>query len=379
MRLSELPDPIFIARSNSLRRLVDELSNETHIAVDTEANGLYAYREQVCLIQFSTPSTDYLVDTLALDDLSPLALIFENPNIEKVFHASEYDLIILHQDFGFSVLRLFDTMIAARILGWNAVGLGSILKDRFDVHVNKKYQRANWGRRPIPKEMMTYAQVDTHFLLPLRQQMEEELKAKGRWPLAAEDFLRCSQVDSMNHRNGNGDCFRIKGAHDLDPQRAAVLRELCIYRDRKARSLDRPLFKVISDKALLQIAEMTPMTRQDLENISGISKRQVNWLGDGILSAVKKGLAAKPLEPVRKPRPNNQYLERVDRLRSWRIRKAQSIGVKSDVVMPKNLLLDLAEKNPTSKAELNPILESVPWRLGEFGDELLELLDSSKK
>lgn len=379
MRLSELPEPIFIARQNSLQRLVEELSNETHIAVDTEANGLYAYREQVCLIQFSTPSTDYLVDTLALDDLSPLANIFENTNIEKVFHASEYDLIILHQDFGFSVLSLFDTMIAARILGWNAVGLGSILEARFDIRVNKKYQRANWGQRPIPKEMMTYAQVDTHFLLPLRHQMEEELKAKGRWPLAVEDFLRCSQVDSLNHRNGNGKCFPIKGAHDLDPQRAAVLKELCIYRDRKARSLDRPLFKVISDKALIKIAEMTPITHQDLEKITKISRRQVNWLGDGILSAVKKGLAAKPLEPVRKPRPNSQYLERVDRLRSWRIWKAKNIGVKSDVILPKNLLLDLAENNPTSKVELNQILESVPWRLGEFGDEILELLETSKK
>ncbi|MBC8506678.1 MAG: ribonuclease D [Anaerolineales bacterium] len=379
MRLDELPDPIFIARPNALRRLVEELSSESHIAVDTEANGLYAYREQVCLIQFSTPTTDYLVDTLALDDLSPLAAVFENPNIEKVFHASEYDLIILHQDFEFSVVSLFDTMIAARILGWNAVGLGSILEDLFDIRVNKKYQRANWGQRPISKEMMNYAQIDTHFLLPLRDQIELELKESGRWPLAVEDFLRCSQVDSLNHRNGNGDCFRIKGAHDLKPQRAAVLRELCIFRDRKARSMDRPLFKVIGDKSLLEIAEKAPKSNKELEKIRGISKRQVNWLGEGLLASVKRGLAAKPLAPVRKPRPNYQYLNRVDQLRSWRIRKAQSFGVMSDVVMPKDLLLDLAEKNPGSKSELNLILESVPWRLGEFGDELLSLLGSSKK
>ncbi len=378
MRLNELPDPIFIARPKALGRLVEELSREPIIAVDTEANGLYAYREQVCLIQFSTPSTDYLVDTLTLDDLTPLAGIFENADIEKVFHASEYDLIILHQDFGFSVSNLFDTMIAARILGWNAVGLGSILEDRFGIKVNKKYQRANWGQRPIPKEMMTYAQIDTHFLLALRDQMESELRGSERWSLAVEDFRRCSKVNSLNHRNGNGECFRVKGAHDLSPQRAAVLRELCIFRDRKARSLDRPLFKVISDKALLNIAESTPASQKELGKIPGISKRQVNWLGDGILASVKRGLAAQPIERVRKPRPSYQYLDRVDRLRSWRISKAKTFGVKSDVVLPKNLLLDLAEKNPGTKAELAPILESVPWRLGKFGGEILSLLKSSK-
>ncbi len=379
MRLDELPDPIFIARPKSLARLVEELSREPIIAVDTEANGLYAYREQVCLIQFSTPETDYLVDTLALDDLSPLASVFENSGIEKVFHASEYDLIILHQDFGFSVSNLFDTMIAARILGWNAVGLGSILKDRFGIPVNKKYQRANWGKRPIPKEMMTYAQVDTHFLLPLRDLMEVELKESGRWPLAEEDFQRCSKVDSLNHRNDNGNCFRIKGAHDLNPQQAAVLKELCKFRDRKARSLDRPLFKVISDKALLKIAELSPESFEDFDSLRGISKRQINWLGDGILASVRRGLNAQPVEPVRKPRPSNRYLERVDLLRSWRIRKAHGFGVKSDVVLPKDLLYELAAQNPGTKAELAPILESVPWRLGEFGDEILDLLVSSRR
>ncbi|MBC8496477.1 MAG: HRDC domain-containing protein [Chloroflexi bacterium] len=379
MRLDELPDPIFIARHHALARLVDELSCEPIIAVDTEANGLYAYREQVCLIQFSTPRADYLVDTLALDDLSPLASIFENPEIEKVFHASEYDLIILHQDFGFSVPRLFDTMIAARILGWNAVGLGSILGDRFGIHVNKKYQRANWGQRPIPKEMMTYAQIDTHFLITLRGQMKAELKESGRWPLAIEDFRRCSKVNSLNHRNDNGGCFRIKGAHDLKPQQAAVLNELCKFRDRKARSLDRPLFKVVNDKALLQIAEFAPETLQELGQVNGISKRQANWLGEGMLASVRRGLVAKPVAPVRKPRPSNQYLDRVELLRNWRIRKARGLGVQSDVVLPKDLLYALAEQNPETKADLAPIMESVPWRLGEFGDEILYLLALSKK
>ena len=380
MQLDELPDPIFIARPNSLKRLAAELSNEPIIAVDTEANGLYAYREQVCLIQFSTANTDYLVDTLAIDDLSPLASIFANPEIEKVFHASEYDLIILHQDFGFSVNHLFDTMIGARILGWASVGLGSILENQFGVKVDKRYQRADWGRRPIPEEMLTYAQVDTHFLLRLREKMKTELKNRGRWALAVEDFQRCSLVDSLNHRNGNanGGCWRVRGSHDLAPQNAAILRELCIFRDKKARSANRPLFKIISDKSLLQIAQTAPKTIRELERVQGISNRQARWLGNGLLAAVKRGLVAQPIRPKRKPRPSTDYLDRVEQLRRWRQQKAKQLVVKSDVILPKDLLYVLAEKIPTNKKDLSKIMHSVPWRYKEFGEEIISLLMLSK-
>ncbi len=378
MHLDELPAPIFIARQNPLERLVDELLSEPVIAVDTEANGLYAYREQVCLIQFSTPKADYLVDTLALKDLSPLEPVFESTKVEKVFHASEYDLIILHQDFGFAVNHLFDTMIGARILGWQEVGLGSILENLFGIRVNKKYQRANWGQRPIPNEMLTYAQVDTHFLLDLRGKMKAELQRKGRWNLAIEDFKRCSQVDSLNHRNGNGDCWRVRGAHDLSPQNAAVLKELCDYRDKKARSADRPLFKIISDKSLLQIAEIAPRSIQELESLARVSPGQVRWLGDGLLAAVERGLSAEPIRPKRRPRPSNEYLDRVEKLRRWRQRKAKELNVMSDVIMPKDILYTLADKNPKNNNDLAQIMKSIPWRLKEYGDEILSLQKSSK-
>ena len=158
------------------------------VAVDTESNSLYAYQERVCLIQFSIPNQDYLVDPLALEDLSALAPLFNSSKIEKIFHAAEYDIIMLDQDFGFDFENLFDTMVAARILGWKAVGLGSILKDQFGIEVEKKYQRANWGKRPLSKDMLVYAQLDTHYLISLRERIKSDLENIGRWPLAKEDF-----------------------------------------------------------------------------------------------------------------------------------------------------------------------------------------------
>ena len=152
--------------------------------MNTESNSLHAYRERVCLIQFSTPATDYLLDPLALPDLSPLTPIFANPKIEKVFHAIEYDIICLKRDFGFEVANIFDTMQATRILGEKQVGLDAILAAKLGIVINKKYQKADWADRPLSPEMLNYARLDTHYLLPLRDILHAELAATGRWDLA---------------------------------------------------------------------------------------------------------------------------------------------------------------------------------------------------
>jgi len=168
-----------ITQPAALEKLARRLARHSILGVDTESNSLFAYREQVCLIQFSTSDEDALVDPLALDDLSPLADIFASPKIEKIFHAAEYDLICLKRDFGFSFANLFDTMVAARILGWEEIGLGSILKAEFDVQLDKRFQRANWGKRPLAAELINYASRDTHYLIPLRDRLWSDLQRQG--------------------------------------------------------------------------------------------------------------------------------------------------------------------------------------------------------
>jgi len=160
-----MPKPTFINQPAALEALAETLLGETCIAVDTESNSLYAYREQVCLIQFSTRQRDMLVDPLALDDLSALREVFSSEGIEKVFHAAEYDLICLRRDFGFEFSNIFDTMVAGRILGRDEVGLGAMLLREFNVQVDKRHQRANWGQRPLPEHLLNYAQYDTHYLI----------------------------------------------------------------------------------------------------------------------------------------------------------------------------------------------------------------------
>jgi ribonuclease D len=369
-----MPKPIFINQPAALDALAKTLLGETCIAVDTESNSLYAYREQVCLIQFSTRQRDYLVDPLALDDLSALGDAFCSEEIEKVFHAAEYDLICLRRDFGFEFRHIFDTMTAGRMLGRDEVGLGAMLLKEFDVQVDKRHQRANWGQRPLPDYLLNYAQYDTHFLIPLRERLSRELDHIGRLELALEDFNRLCHADSPNHENKSADCWRISGALDLPPRNLAVLGELCRYRDQMAKAMNRPLFKVIEDRTLVAIAAWCPTSLEQMQHIPGMSHSQIERHGRALLTAVQRGMKADPMYPPRHPRPDEGLLVRLEALRNWRKNKAGEMGVGSDVVMPRDLVFSLAEKNPHNREELAGVLRDSPWRNERFGGEILEVL-----
>ena len=374
MNTASLPKPILITRPEALRRMVNRLSSEPILAVDTESNSLYAYQERVCLIQFSTPKDDFLVDPLSLDDLSSLEALFAEPKIEKIFHAGEYDLITLKRDYKFDFENLFDTMIAARILGWEEIGLGSILKAEFDVELNKRYQKANWGKRPIPPDMMAYARLDTHYLIPLRYRMKAELKSNGRWPLAEEDFARLRHVNERDPQDNPEPCWRVRGSYDLNPQQAAVLLELCRYRTKVAKSINRPVFKVIGDRALLAIAEVCPRSARELKAVPALSPKQYQRHEKGLTRAVEAGLKAGPVYPPRSPRPNEQYLARLETMRNWRKMTAKDMQVKSDVVLPRDVMYAIAAHDPANHGELAELMDQVPWRLDRFGDQILGTL-----
>lgn len=366
--------PALINRSSNLRKLVDRLSGESILAVDTESNSLYAYQEQVCLIQFSTPQDDFLIDPLGLDDLSPLNELFSNPQIEKVFHAAEYDLITLKRDFGFQFDSMFDTMVGARILGWKEVGLGSILQKEFGVQLNKRYQRANWGKRPLPVEMLDYARQDTHYLIPLRHKLKVELKASRRWPIAEEDFNRLRFINGRGNEETMDACWKVRGAYDIPARQAAVLHELCAYREMTAKTMDLPVFKVIGDEALLGIAISCPTGPEDLAATETLSRKQLLRHQEGVLEAVQRGLQSPPKYPPRTARPDDAYLERLETLRNWRKHTAQRMGVTSDIVLPRDVLYKIAAKNPNSLDELGEVMALVPWRLENFGEQIMKIL-----
>ncbi len=362
--------------------MLAHLQGEPALAVDTESNSLYVYEEQVCLIQVSVPGTDYLVDPLALDDISGLGPLLADPEVLKVLHGAEYDVSVLHRDFGFVLANLFDTMWASRILGWPAHGLAALLQTHFGVRLNKKYQRANWGLRPLPAAQLDYARLDTHYLLPLYEIQRRELGTQQRWAQARHRFSQLVKTRWEEKEFDPDGFWRLSGVRQLDDVGRGVLRELYLFRERQARSENRPTFRVISNKALVALSEQRPQNWRDLHQIRGISYRMAKRYGHEMLSAIRVG-AQKPIPWHGRPRAENGGRNgrpsagdqaRFEALRAWRNATAEARGVEPDIVLPNQLLWAVAQRNPRRKQDLSGAGLLARWQVDEFGEELLAIV-----
>jgi ribonuclease D len=384
-----LPPPIWVDTQPAFRAMLAHLRGEPALAVDTESNSLYVYREQVCLIQVSVPEADYLIDPLALSDLSDLGPLLAEPGVRKVFHGAEYDLAVLHRDFGFTVANLFDTMWASRVLGWPAHGLAALLKAHFGVHLNKRYQLANWGLRPLPEAQLDYARLDTHYLLPLSEIQARELEVRKRWPQAHHHFVKLTETRSEPKHFDPDGFWRMSAVRDLDDMGRGVLRELYLFRDQRAQTLNRPPFKVISNQALLALSERRPQSLKGLERVKGVSHRMVGRFGEGMLAAIRQG-ASRPLAWGERPRSSNDASgkpngrpsaacqARFEALRAWRNAAAEARGVEPDIILTNQTLWAVANSNPRSRADLARDDMLVRWQVDEFGEDLLRVIRKAR-
>lgn len=366
-----LPD--LVDSIESLAKLARDLAQQSVIAVDTESNSLHAFRERVCLIQFSTVDRDVVLDPLSVADLTALAGLFADPRTEKVFHAAEYDLICLRRDYGFSFSNIFDTMQAGRILGRRQAGLDRVLEEKFGVKVSKRLQKADWGVRPLSRELLLYAVVDTHYLIPLRELLQRELEEKGLWDLAQEDFRMACQAPDPKPRVDAPSWTRLSARRDLTPRDRTVLKELVDWRESVAADLDRPPFKVLDEDRMIEVARAQPATTTELAEL-GMGARQLAHWGTGILEAVSRGVAAPLIPAVPRSRPSAAYLRRLEKLKAWRKQAAATMDVESDVVLPRGLLLALAEQG---RPQLHAVMQISPWRLQRFGAEIDRVLQST--
>jgi len=372
---ASLPPPILIADEDGLAQLVHSLAAHPVVAVDTESNSLHAYRERVCLIQFSTRAADYIVDPIRLPGLTPLAALFANHDQQKVFHAAEYDIICLRRQYQFTFSNIFDTMSAARTLGWPHVGLAAILDTHFGVAMNKKYQRSDWKRRPLLPEQLDYARLDTHYLVALRDLQFQALTEAGHWPEAHEEFERIARLRGDPVGSPDATAFwRIKGARELPPSQAAILQELFAYREQQAERMDCPLFKVMGEATLLELARRAPRHARDLQGVPGMTPDQIHRHAHGLLRAIEDGLHAPAPSRPQSDREPEDVRDRYDRLHTWRKERARARGVESDVILPRAALWDLARRPPGTHSELTHITDFGPWRREAYGEEILALL-----
>jgi ribonuclease D len=368
-----LPPPVWVNTQPLLQKMIDDLVTQKRLAIDTESNSLHAFREQVCLIQISSATTDYLIDPLELKDLSALAPFFSDPKTEKIFHAAEYDLVCLRRDFHYSFANLFDTMHAARILGYPAVGLDRLLNDKFKIQTDKRHQKANWAARPLTNEQVHYARLDTHYLFGLRDVLEKELFEKERLTFAKEDFTRACLFDEQKRKNNIESWERFASRKDLSLRDLTILASLCKWRDQEAEKLNRPVYKVIMDDTLVTISKDSPQHKVDLSAL-GLSEKQIYLWGDGILAAIRQGKSAPLIGRKNIDIRDDAYLRRLEKLKIWRKKIGLEMGVESDVILPKPYVSAIAENPPKDLNELALIMKETPSRVEKFGAEILRVL-----
>ena len=369
---------LLIENDADLNKIVAELQKEPAIGVDLEADSMFHYQEKVCLLQISTHALHIVIDPLSVQDLSPLAPVFADARIRKVFHGADYDIRSLYRDFGIEVHSLFDTQIAARFLGVRETGLASLLKMRFDVLCDKKYQKKDWSQRPLPAAMLKYAVQDICYLLPLADILERELIEKGLLFCVEEECERLSGVRPNSSRN-KPFFLSFKGAARLDPRSLAVLEKVLCFRDQVARRRDRPHFKVLGNKQIMEIARIKPVTKTDLTGIQGFSPRLIDHMGKSLIEKVREGLSlpdeALPVYPKKaRQRLKSKEAARVKALKSWRERLSGKLGVDPALVCTSAQIQAIAIANPGEPENMECIEDIRKWQIKLFGLDICNVL-----
>lgn len=382
----EVTDPLayeYIDTPAGLEKVAHAFNSEPVVAVDLEADSMYHYKEKVCLIQMATATESYVIDPLKITDFSPLKPLFARPDIQKVFHGADYDIRSLYRDFNIEINNLFDTELASRFTGAAETGLEAVLNRRFNVQLDKKYQKKDWSRRPLPREMVDYAAQDAIYLVPLARQLEKELASAGRLAWVSEECDRLSRVRPVEN-GGDPLYLKVRGAGRLDPRSLAVLENLLQLRKQFAEKKDRPVFKIIGNRTLIAIAIEKPNTLKKLEKYGGLSNSQMGMYGKSILSHVKKALAlpqeALPAYPRKKRQATPANLpRRLEVIKEWRDQKAETLGMDPSLVCNKALMYAIANLNPADAKAITAADGIKEWQSREFGNEIVAALDKVRK
>lgn len=381
-----------VTSGQRLAEVVEEASRRPRVALDLEANGFHRYPERICLLQLASPESVFLIDPLAIPDVSPIGGLLADPSVEVVMHSADYDVRSLDREWGFRVRNLFDTSIASAFVGSEKLGLGAVLEEYLDVSVNKskKLQRADWTKRPLSPEAQRYAAEDVYHLERLRDLLAKRLADLGRPEWVQEECERQTRV-RFRPRDPEWAFASLKGSRALDGRGLAVLRELHRYREQEAVRMDRPPFKIMSDAALVDLAASP---RSDLAGIKSLGRYRNPPASRGLHAAIRDGLRARPVtrpaSSVSTPRltaserasvsiprltasERAKVAARLKRVKEWRSGLGQELRLDPALLWPAASLEVLARSPGDLGAELEgPNVRA--WQRREFGESLRSFL-----
>jgi ribonuclease D len=375
--------PVYLDTPATVDRFFDSIGDVRIVALDTEGASFHRFLDRIYLLQLSTRERSAIIDPLPIGTPSGLGRLIEDPQVEIVFHDADYDLRLLHQDYGWQPRNMFDTRVAAQLLGLRAFGLAALLERYFGVKLDKKHQRADWSMRPLTEGMLDYAAQDTIHLLELRDRLKDDLERAGRWAWAREEFTLLEGTRWPDEQPQDA-FLRLKGARDLHRRELAVLRELVPWRDAIARQMDRATFRVIGNEQLLDIARQQPTTRDALAAIKGMPRGLLESRGQEVLDAVRRGLAVPENALPRFPKAprwdrDPEFDTRVSALKSVRDAAAARLELDPGVLCARDRLEAVARKNPASLDELATVGELRGWQRDVLGRDFIKALDPHRR
>ena len=342
-----------IASAAQLAKLISQIEPTHRLALDTEADSLHCYREKLCLLQVSVPGHDYVVDPLADLGFAPLCALLENKEI--VLHGADYDLRLLRRAFDFKPNRIFDTVIAARLLGIREFSLAALLRQHFGVELAKGSQKANWARRPLSARMVEYAINDTRYLLSLAELLETELKKVHRFDWFEQSCQRAIEQAAVDRARDADETWRITGSGTLRGRAAAILRELWRWREREAEAADRPPFHILQNRELVNAAER--FAEGDVVDYRHFSARRRQAFREAAERAIQMAEADWPVSRRRfGTRPSSEIMRRIEELKQRRDRKAAELRLEPAFVAPRTTLESIAADEQRAASLL------VPWQ-----------------
>lgn len=373
--------PLYLDTADAVDRFLTEIHPVRAIALDTEGASFHRFVDRIYLLQMTTEKGEAVIDPLPIGTPSRLGEILEDRDVEVILHDADYDLRLLHQDYGWRVTNLFDTRVAAQLLGIRAFGLAALLQQYFGLKIDKKHQRADWSMRPLTADMLDYAAQDTRHLLPLRTHLREQLEAKGRWHWAQEEF-QLAEGTQWDPEVPDTGFLRMKGARDLTRRELARLRELVKWRDAIAAEIDRATFRVAGNEVLLELSKSAPSTREKLFSVKGFPRGMSEARAKDALDAIARGnqVADADLPRFAKSKrwdKDPAFDERVARLKTIRDAVAAELDMDPGVVCSRDRMEAVARRNPKDPAELAEVTELRRWQAEVLGPRFLESLHPS--
>jgi len=375
--------PIYLDTAPTVEAFLDGIADTPILALDTEGASFHRFVDRIYLLQLSTREKTAIIDPVPIDRPAGLGRLLEDPGIEIVFHDADYDLRLIHQDYGWHARNIFDTRVAAQLLGLRAFGLAALLERYFGVKLDKKHQRADWSMRPLPQGMLDYAAQDTIHLLELRDRLKDDLERAGRWDWAREEFGLLEGTRWPDDDPANA-FLRVKGARDLTRRELALLRELVPWRDALARQLDRATFRVVGNEQLLEVARTKPTSRDELARIKGMPRGIIESRGAEVLDAVTRGLAVPDTELPRFPKSarwdrDPDFDARTNALKTVRDAAATRLDLDPGVLCSRDRMEAVARKNPATREALEAIPELRRWQVAALGEDFLKALQPHRK